>query len=440
MSANAGMPAIQARGLGKRYRIGALRPGQVTLREMIQGFARAPFQALRPRARKEIWALRNATFDLHPGEVIGIVGRNGSGKSTLLKILSRITEPTEGHADVYGRVGSLLEVGTGFHSELTGRENIFLNGAILGMSRRDIARELDAIVAFAAVGPFLETPVKHYSSGMYMRLAFAVAAHLRADILLVDEVLAVGDAAFQRKCLGKLSEESSEGRAILFVSHNMVAVQSLCTRAILLREGIICRDGKPAEIISEYLREDAAEVLEQSWEDRARAPGNEAVRLRSASVRPVGGSPRDPMDVRTPFLLEFEFWNLKPGARLNLSLHVYDEKGSLLFNTAPVAETQWNGSPFPVGLYRSVCHVPGDLMNDGTYRVELLVVEDQAKVLHREERILAFEVRDSSELRGDWHGEWPGAIRPNLTWTTERLTPVEGASAERKARGPAEAS
>jgi len=245
--------AVHVAGLGKRYRIGT-RPASGTAYDAIVAALRTPLRRFSRNPPPEyIWAVKNVTFDLRRGEVLGIIGRNGAGKSTLLKVLSRITEPTEGGVDLYGRVNSLLEVGTGFHPELTGRENIFLNGAILGMPRQEIKRRFDEIVAFAEVGSFLDTPVKHYSSGMYVRLAFAVGAHLDPDILLVDEVLAVGDAAFQRKCLGKMGDVVKGGRTIIFVSHNMAAVRTLCHRVVLLRAGEVETIAPPVEAIAAYL-------------------------------------------------------------------------------------------------------------------------------------------------------------------------------------------
>ena len=244
--------AIRAEGLSKQYRIGK-GPSYKTLRDSLTGLASAAFRPWRRKTPETIWALRDVSFEIEPGEVVGVIGRNGSGKSTLLKILSRITEPTEGRAEIHGRVGSLLEVGTGFHLELTGRENIFLSGAILGMRRAEIERKFDEIVEFAEVEKFIDTPVKHYSSGMYLRLAFAVAAHLEPEILLVDEVLAVGDAAFQTKCLGKMGDVAAEGRTVLFVSHNMTAVQRLCGRCIWISKGSIGAVGGPAEVVATYL-------------------------------------------------------------------------------------------------------------------------------------------------------------------------------------------
>lgn len=280
--------AIKADHLGKRYMLGKERDAYGTVRESLSGFARraARFATRRGiRQREAFWALDDVSFSVAAGEVLGVVGRNGAGKSTLLKVLARITEPTRGFAEIQGRLGSLLEVGTGFHPELTGRENVFLNGAIMGMSRQDVVRQFDEIVAFAEVDKFIDTPVKRFSSGMYVRLAFAVAAHLQPEVLLVDEVLAVGDYAFQQKCLDKLRNVGGEGRTVLFVSHNMAAVGSLCTRAILLERGRIALDADPASVISEYFgdarREGSSGLIPP---DEPRLFGTDAAKFYSASV------------------------------------------------------------------------------------------------------------------------------------------------------------
>jgi lipopolysaccharide transport system ATP-binding protein len=353
-----------------------------------------------------------------------VIGPNGAGKSTLLKILSRITWPTTGRAEIHGRVGSLLEVGTGFHPELTGRENIALNGAILGMRRAEIERNFAAIVDFAEVERFIDTPVKHYSSGMYLRLAFAVAAHLEPEILLVDEVLAVGDASFQKKCLGKISEVSRAGRTVFFVSHNMTAVQSLCGRVLWLSDGRLRDDGAAARVVSSYLQSIASKVTEQRWDDEGAAPGNDKVRLRRVAVR-ASGDTSLPITTHTPLQLEFEYLNLQPGAHLNLSLHVYNEQGTMAFNALPITETVWQGRPLPRGTFRDVCYIPGDLLNDGVHSVELLVVQDDTNVILRKEDVLVFDVRDTGEQRGAWFGDWAGAVRPILRWTTEFAEPGE---------------
>ena len=296
-------PIIRVANLGKRYRIGH-RESYRTLRESLVAGVAAPFRrvasAVRgnrdaaPNGDGQVWALRDLSFEVEPGEVLGIVGRNGAGKSTLLKVLSRITEPTTGRVELYGRVGSLLEVGTGFHPELTGRENIFLSGAILGMRRAEIVRKFDEMVAFAEVEKFIDTPVKHFSSGMYVRLAFAVAAHLEPEILLVDEVLAVGDAAFQKKCLGKMGDVAKEGRTVLFVSHNMAAVESLCSSCLLIRNGRLDVKADASEVVTRYMRTDlgsdsgARSLADHPGRRHGSHKAMTAVELRSTSEGPAG--------------------------------------------------------------------------------------------------------------------------------------------------------
>jgi lipopolysaccharide transport system ATP-binding protein len=425
---------IHCEGLSKCYRIGEREPYRA-LRDTLTDSLYAPLRHLRsllgassntvqPNEDSTFWALRDVSFEIRRGEVLGIIGPNGAGKSTLLKILSRITKPTTGRARIRGRVGSLLEVGTGFHPELTGRENIYLNGAVLGMRKAEIERKFDEIVAFAEVERFIDTPVKRYSSGMYVRLAFAVAAHLEPEILLVDEVLAVGDAAFQKKCLGKMGAVAKEGRTILFVSHNMTAVQSLCGRAVWLDGGKVVQQGDAEIIVTEYLQTAAESCLEQVWPDRDTAPGNESVRVRSARVVGLDRAPVETIDTRTPFALEFAYWNLKAGARLNLSVSLYNQEGNCVFTTTTVNEPHWHGKEFPAGLYRSICQVPGGLLNDGSYRAMLLVVQDLGRILYHHEDIVVFEVQDSTEGRGKWYGKWTGVVRPELEWATEWIQPA----------------
>ena len=415
-------PIIKVENISKQYRIGAQESSFQTLRDSIAGALRNPLRKFRAREdAPTVWALRGVDFEVQPGEVLGLVGSNGAGKSTLLKILSRIVEPTTGRVELYGRVGSLLEVGTGFHPELTGRENVFLNGAMLGMKRAEITRKFDEIVAFSEIEQFLDTPVKFYSSGMYTRLAFAVAAHLEPEILIVDEVLAVGDAAFQRKCLGKMGEVAEAGRTVLFVSHNMVAVQNLCSRVVWIQQGKIRDDGPPRDIISSYLRTSLSVRAEQTWDDMSTAPGNDEVRVRRACVRPAEGTPSEAIDVRTPVVMEFEYWNLAPGAHLNLSVVVSTEEGYPVFNTGSGREPVWHGKPFPAGLFRSAFFIPADLLNDGTHRVHLYVVKDQSTVIYHTDDILIFDVEDRFEQRTGWYGKLIGAVRPNLEWQTELL-------------------
>jgi len=427
--------AIRVDGLGKRYILGQQPEemgGYTTLRDVIAEGVKSARRRLLScgrngavnRRRDEFWALKDVSFAIRKGEVVGIVGRNGAGKSTLLKLLSRITEPTQGRISIRGRVGSLLEVGTGFHPELTGRENIYLNGAILGMLHAEIKRQFDAIVAFAQVERFLDTPVKRYSSGMYVRLAFAVAAHLNPEILIVDEVLAVGDAAFQKRSLGKMQDVSrQQGRTVLFVSHNMTAVTALCQRVLWLQNGGVVHDGPTKQVVVEYLTSDLSPDSERLWAEPQAAPGNEKVRIHRAYVRPESGDLLEPITLETPVIVGFEFWNLVPNARLSLSVLLYNQEGVTVLNTVPSRENVWLGRPFPVGRFRSEFRVPANLLNDGTYRVELLVVEDLSVVIFRVEDILCFEVREAKERLGAWYGKWNGAVRPELEWQTEFLEP-----------------
>lgn len=420
-----GRTAIRVSRLGKQYRLGGPQERYLTFRDAIVNSLKAPGKAFRPGTPDEtFWALKDVSFEVEQGEVVGIIGRNGAGKSTLLKILSRITPPTEGTVEIHGRVGSLLEVGTGFHPEMTGRENIFLNGSILGMRKAEIEEKFDEIVKFSEIEKFLDTPVKRYSSGMYVRLAFAVAAHLEPEILLVDEVLAVGDAAFQKKCLGKMGEVAKEGRTVLFVSHNMAAVQNLCKKAVLINEGKLVGFDQTDRIISQYLQQNLVSSTEFAWNNIDTAPGNEKVRIHRVCIKPIDNSSANEMTIRTPFSMEFEYWNLEDNSFLNLSLHIYNEMGLLVFNTAPVSEPKWMGKPFPKGLFKSTCLVPGDLLNDGFYRVELLMVKNQGIVIYKNEELLLFAINDDPGMRTAWFGKWQGIVRPNLTWTTELIKPL----------------
>ncbi|MCJ7795259.1 MAG: ABC transporter ATP-binding protein, partial [Thermoleophilia bacterium] len=424
-----GDQAVRVEQLSKRYRI-VKAAAQGNGQPRTFGWRSSPFAyiagSLRAHGDEEIlWALKDVSFEVAHGEVIGIIGRNGAGKSTLLKVLSRITEPTSGRALLHGRVGSLLEVGTGFHPELTGRENIFVSGAILGMRRSEVARKFDEIIAFAEVDRFLDTPVKRYSSGMYVRLAFAVAAHLETEILLMDEVLAVGDAAFQRKCLGKMGDVATQGRTVIFVSHNMVAVQSLCPRSVWLDGGSIVDEGESRGVISSYLAASRNEVSDRVWLEPAAAPGNEKVRIRRVCVRPQEGGSRDSMTMETPLAVEIEYWNIDPGTPLQVSLRFLTDEQVVAFSTAANEDSplDQNGNTAK-GLYRSVCYIPGDLLNEGTYRMMLLIVRDAGKVIFRMEDALSFEILNVGKRPGYRYGGEPGAVRPKLTWGTEYLRGV----------------
>ena len=377
----------------------------------------APFRKLRrlggsdDRAEK-IWALKDISFEVQPGEVVGIIGRNGAGKSTLLKVLSRITEPTEGRVVTRGRVASLLEVGTGFHPELTGRENIFLNGAILGMKRAEIQSKFDDIAAFAEIDKFLDTPVKRYSSGMYVRLAFAVAAHLEPEILVVDEVLAVGDAQFQKKCLGKMSEVAGQGRTVLFVSHNMTAIRRLCERAVLLDQGVVVNIGQVDEVVSTYMDTIDTDSQVTEWQQPDEAPGNDKVKLKRVAVNPGPGDGL--LNVHMPFNLEFEIWNQKRRPAANFSLVLTTSDNVIVFNSTS------SPAPMDAGVVKGSCRIPGDLLNDETYLVRLLVV-DQGRALCDLQDVMAFKVHEG-ERDGAWHGKWVGTVRPKLEWQVESET------------------
>jgi lipopolysaccharide transport system ATP-binding protein len=412
--------AIRCEALGKRYRIGRQERYR-SLRDSLADFACTPFRKIAAAWHgvgfdnaPVLWALKDLSLEIQLGEIVGIIGRNGSGKSTLLKILSRITRPTEGSAQLSGRVGTLLEVGTGFHPELTGRENIYLYGAILGMRRSEINRKFDEIVEFSECNKLLDTPMKHYSSGMYVRMAFSVAAHIETEILLVDEVLAVGDAGFQKKCLGKMSDVGRQGRTVLFVSHNMLAVESLCTRAICLHEGRAVLEGAPKFVTTSYLREWLPAFKEQVYDNILTAPGDDNVRLHRAKVYSLGLDGAEMLTVRTPLSVEFEYWKLSARTCISFVAEVFNEHGLNVFNTPLFSKDQ-----YPSGRLRSQFTVPGDLLNDGIYRVSLIVLVQDEEIDHWQD-IVTFEVRDTpSELRGHYYDEWPGAIRPNLIWRTE---------------------
>jgi lipopolysaccharide transport system ATP-binding protein len=377
-------------------------------------------------AIEDFWALYDVSLEVKQDEVIGIIGRNGAGKSTLLKILSRITEPTEGRVRIRGRVASLLEVGTGFHPELTGRENIFLNGAILGMTKAEIKNKFDEIIAFAEIEKFLDTPVKRYSSGMYVRLAFAVAAHLEPEILLVDEVLAVGDAQFQKKCLGKMGEVAKEGRTVLFVSHNIVAVQSMCRRAIWLENGKIVEEGPSRQVVTNYAAASlkGTALSDEIWDDIETAPGNHAVRLHRVRVRPQDGCLSDPLTVQKPFLAEIEYWNLVPATHLHITLHLYTQEGVIAFTTGSRSECVWRDRRMPPGLFRSVCFFPGDLLNSGRHRFTVLIVKDTSSLVYQHESAVSLDIFDLKEREGAWYGKEPGVVRPKLKWTTEYVSGI----------------
>jgi len=412
--------AIQVRGLSKEYRIGQFRGGYQTLREHLVEMGQRAVGRQRQRQSSTIWALTGVDFDVEQGEVVGIVGRNGAGKTTLLRLLSRITEPTLGYADVRGRLGSLLEVGTGFHPELSGRENIFLNGAILGMRRNEINRRFDEIVEFAGVERFLDTPVKRYSSGMYVRLAFSVAAHLEPEILIVDEVLAVGDAEFQKRCLGKMETIGSTGRTVLFVSHNMSAVARLCPRSILLDQGAVLLDGPTDDVIGRYLAGTSGSSAAREWSDSSQAPGNAHARLQSVRVIDEVGRTVDRVNTTDPVGVEIVFEMLDAEQPIVPMMSLFNAAGTLVFNALD-PDSRW-ASP-TVGIHRSRAWIPADLLNEGEHIVSVFLNTITAGRLDRHAAVpdaVSFLVADSGDGRsakGAMAQTWGGAVSPLLDWT-----------------------
>ncbi len=352
------------------------------------------------------WALKDINFNINQGDTFGIIGKNGAGKSTLLKILSKVTSPTEGIIKVRGRIASLLEVGTGFHPELTGKENIYMNGAILGMTKKEIDRKFDEIVDFSGVALYVNTPVKRYSSGMYVRLAFAVAAHLEPEILIVDEVLAVGDAEFQKKCLGKMGDVASHGRTIIFVSHNMQAVQSLCKTALYLKAGQIADIGTTESVINTYMSREIRNCYSQRWEFE-NAPGNELAKIISAEVIPYFKDDVNIIDTSTAFDLKFEFYNAVQNQIINLSLLFYSSAGNCIFNVGTGMRT------LDKGIHTGILKIPGKFLNDNIYTITLMIVKEGSSALFYLEDILTFEVVDEPRTSA-WYGKWEGAVRPTL--------------------------
>ena len=362
-------------------------------------------------------ALTDVSFSINKGDKLGIIGNNGAGKSTLLKILSRITQPTKGNIYVRGKVASLLEVGTGFHPELSGRENIFLNGAILGMTKNEIKSQFDEIVDFAGpqIAQFLDTPVKRYSSGMYVRLGFAISAHLNPEILIVDEVLAVGDADFQKKSLGKMKEVAANDRTILFVSHNLTAVANLCNKTLHLEKGKVKQFGETGEVINNYMANMQQNVYEQHFTSFTNAPGNDIVRLKSCALIPNLFENQAYMDVRNSFTLTIEFWNTLANQNLNISLHVYASTGECIFNiSTPVVNCQ-------IGIIGAKTEIPANFMNDGNYIISFMIVKDKSIVLHNFEEVFNFEIADY-RMDTTWYGKWPGYVRPNFDFPISQIS------------------
>jgi len=426
---------IRVENLCKEYRLGTISHGTL-YRDLQSGWAKFRGEE-DPNVRIDLvntgqlnsitdrfCALKDISFDVEQGEIVGIIGRNGAGKSTLLKIISRVTAPTEGTIKIKGRVASLLEVGTGFHPELTGRENIFLNGAILGMHTWEIEQKFDEIVKFSEIDKFIDTPVKRYSSGMYVRLAFAVAAHLEPEILLVDEVLAVGDIPFQKKCLGKMREVAQGGRTILFVSHNMDAIKKLCTRTVLLHEGKVVMDGSPEEVIGKYLMNKMGCLGERTWPDITTAPGDNVVRMRAARVLDQNGKICTSFDVRDPIIIELEYHVLEEGHHLHVHLS-FIKNGYTIFSSKDNLDSPWRDTVCPTGHYRSTCHIPGDFLNEGEVSIYCAITTvGTGNIGHVNiEELLIFDVSDRMDpggVRGNYPLHWERqGVRPRLLWNVK---------------------
>lgn len=400
------MTVISIKNISKKYIIKHKRRND-TFKDSFSDFTGGLFGKNKDKneTEEEFWALNDVSFDIEEGDRVGIIGSNGAGKSTLLKILSRITEPTKGSIQIKGRLASLLEVGTGFHHELTGRENIYLNGAILGMKKHEIDKHFDAIVDFAGIERFLDTPVKRYSSGMYVRLGFAIAAHLEPEILIVDEVLAVGDADFQKKSMGKMKDVSQSGRTILFVSHNLTAVEGLCNKGVYMQKGQMKSYGQIGNVINEYVQNVSKFHLKQRWDLPDTAPGNDLVRVKAIELVPTIDLGDNRIDVRTPLQLNFEFWNMMEEAHLNLSVFLYTMAGECIFNVGNAPQK------FSKGVVHSTCEIPGNFLNDGSYYMSIMIVKDSATGVFFFEDAVAFDIHDYREGTA-WYGKWPGTIRP----------------------------
>jgi lipopolysaccharide transport system ATP-binding protein len=421
--------AIRVSNLSKKYELGGPKEQYHSLRDAIANSLKAPFEAFHHSPPSEgFWALKDISFDISKGEVVGIIGRNGAGKSTLLKILSRITTPTEGTIEIHGRVGSLLEVGTGFHPEMTGRENIFLNGSILGMKKTEIEQKFDEIVKFSEIEKFLDTPVKRYSSGMYVRLAFAVAAHLEPDILVVDEVLAVGDASFQKKCLGKMGNIAKEGRTVLFVSHNMAAINSLCKTGILLNKGRLEIFSDIRKVTSYYIQSGNLSPARRQWSINADTPGDEVVRLKSVYIT-TNNEEMATIPINQEVCIEIEFWNLKEGAQISSSIHLLDKYGAPILasgnlKSATINMDEYASLPYSNGLYKTTCVIPPNFLNNGIYLVNVFLLTDISDIHVQVDEVISFEMVDTGEMSKEYTGGWIGVIRPKLEWHTQKQNEV----------------
>lgn len=417
--------AITVDNISKRYRIGVEEERSETLAGQVVSLLKYPIQNFRrlrnlkrfgeDNDESVFWALRDINFHVNEGEVLGVIGHNGAGKSTLLKILSRITLPSKGEIRIHGRVSSLLEVGTGFHPDLTGRDNIYMNGTLLGMKKREVDDKFDEIVAFSGVRKHIDTPIKRYSSGMKVRLAFSVAAHLEPEILIIDEVLAVGDQEFQRKCLGKMKDVAGSGRTVLFVSHNMTAVKSLCHRAILLNGGQKVFDGDVEQAISKYLGVQSLVSNSQQWHDPEKAPGNEFARVTSIEVRKAGGVAEDPMSMDDTLEVEIQYAKLTDEGRLDMNIQlVYEDE--ILFASSTAFDNAVADMPVAPGNYTVICEIPSHFLNSGNFSLNVLIVKDYRSLSYKIEQAVQFAVVQREAGAGGWMGRSKGPLKPRLNW------------------------
>ena len=415
---------IKAENISKQYRLGLVGTG--TVRDDFKRWWHSvrgkedPFLKIgeaNNRALKGesdyVWSLKDINFEINQGDSVGIIGRNGAGKSTLLKILSQVTQPTTGKIYTKGRIASLLEVGTGFHPEMTGRENIYLNGAILGMRKHEITRKFDEIVAFSGVERYIDTPVKRYSSGMYVRLAFAVAAHLESEILIVDEVLAVGDADFQKKCLGKMNDVSQgEGRTVLFVSHNMAAVKTLCKKGIVLENGYIKKMDLAENAVAYYLSGDSETQNQKTFGNEYDKP---KFTLHQISVNPVGKSPDEVLDEYQEIEINTYFTLKTNTDKLHITFVINNEFGESLFTFSHVT----SDLELKQGLNKIKCKLPKGFLNIGTYYLNFYVIENTKTTLFVEKDIMVFNIQEGQRSMGSWMGKEPGFIKPIFDWSIE---------------------
>lgn len=412
---------IRVENLSKRYRLGLREKQAETLAGQIGNLIKSPWQNLKRlhqlsrfgiEDESVFWALKDINFEVKEGEVLGIIGKNGAGKSTLLKILSQITEPTSGKIEIHGRVASLLEVGTGFHPELSGRENIYMNGTILGMTRKEIDSKLDEIIDFSGVEKFIDTPVKFYSSGMKVRLGFSVAAHLEPEILIIDEVLAVGDYEFQAKCLGKMKKVASAGRTVLFVSHNLEAVSSLCSSAILLENGKVSFEGTAEMAITHYINRFSGKGNFKKFWNFEEAPGDFPIKVKSIEIL-NGLSEGLPIGREEEIVIETKFWLQESNFRINLSLHLFAITGECVFNVF----TQIPPPNLQSGLHSSICKIPSNLLNEGSFSISMMFVKDTSTIIFSLEHALQFELIERNRINSNWYGKIPGFIHPKIEFS-----------------------